>query len=118
MTAFDAVAKRYESRYADAAGYRTHYIEAGEGEPVILVHGGGPGADGFGNWHSCLPGFAKRFRTIAVDMLGFGGTAKPDPASFTYSQDARTDHLIAFIEALGLGQVRLVGNSMGGITSL
>ncbi|MGH7818450.1 MAG: alpha/beta fold hydrolase, partial [Candidatus Binatia bacterium] len=67
---------------------------------------------------SCLPGLARRFRAIAVDMLGFGKTAKPDPATFTYTQDARTDHLIAFFEALGLRQVRLVGNSMGGITSL
>lgn len=118
MIAFDPQTRSYESRYADAEGLRTHFIEAGEGEPVILVHGGGPGADGFGNWYSCLPGFAKHFRAIAVDMLGFGRTAKPDPATFVYSQGARTDHLIAFIEALGLRQTRLVGNSMGGITSL
>ena len=108
----------YESQYVDAAEIRTHYIEVGEGEPVILIHGGGPGADCYGNWYSCLPGFASKFRTIAVDMLGFGKTAKPDPSNFTYSQDARTAHMIDVLDALALGPVNMVGNSMGGLTSL
>lgn len=118
MKNFDQRAFVDASRYVDAGQIRTHYTEAGEGEPLILVHGGGPGADGPGNWHSCLPLFAKKFRTIAVDMVGFGKTAKPDPQQFTYSQEARTDHLTAFIEALGLRAVSLVGNSMGGLTCL
>jgi 2-hydroxy-6-oxo-6-(2'-aminophenyl)hexa-2,4-dienoate hydrolase len=116
--AFDPNMTGYQSRFVTAGKIRTHYIEAGSGEPVVLVHGGGPGADGYGNWFSCLPMFAEDFRAIAVDMLGFGKTEKPDPESFTYSQDARTDHMIAFIEALGAKPVSLVGNSMGGITSL
>jgi pimeloyl-ACP methyl ester carboxylesterase len=98
--------------------FQTHYIEQGTGEPVILVHGGGAGADGTSNWTRCLPFFAARKRAIAVDMVGFGHSGAPDPAAFTYSQDARTAQLIAFIEALGLGNVSLVGNSMGGATSL
>lgn len=118
MAAFDPKSQPYESEYVDAGGVRTHYIEAGSGDPVVFVHGGGPGADGLGNWHSCLPRFAERHRAIAVDMLGFGKTGKPDPQSFTYSQEARSCHLVAFIEALGLRQTDLVGNSMGGITSL
>lgn len=115
---FDPKAHKYESRFADADGIKTHYIEAGRGEPVVLLHGGGPGADGTGNWYSTIPRLAESHRVIAVDMLGFGQTAKPDVKSFTYSQDARTSHLIAFVEALGLKSVSLVGNSMGGITSL
>lgn len=98
--------------------FRTHYIEQGSGEPVILVHGGGAGADGTSNWTGCLPFFAKRKRAIAVDLVGFGHSDAPDPAGFTYSQDARNAQLIAFIEALGLEKVSLVGNSMGGATSL
>ena len=109
---------RPEGRTIDANGIRTRYFEAGEGEPVILVHGGGPGADGFGNWQGCLDRFARSFRTIVVDMIGFGQTEKPDPERFVYSQDARTHHLIGFIEALGLSRVSLVGNSMGGCTAL
>ncbi|MGH7822502.1 MAG: alpha/beta fold hydrolase, partial [Candidatus Binatia bacterium] len=114
MAPFDPKAQQYESKFVDAGGIRTHYVEAGRGEALILVHGGGPGADGLGNWHSCLPRFAERFRTIAVDMLGFGKTEKPDPKSFVYSQDARSQHLASFIEALGLSQASLIGNSMGG----
>ncbi len=115
---FDPNEKYYGSRCIDANGIRTHYVEAGSGPPLILIHGGGPGADARTNWYGCLPRFARKFRTIAIDMVGFGKTDKPDPASFTYSQDSRTDHVIAFIEAMKLAPVRLVGNSMGGMTSL
>ena len=116
--AFDPAMSQYESRYIDAGGIRTHYIEAGRGEPLVLVHGGGPGADGYGNWHACLPGFAENFHTICVDMLGFGNTEKPDPGSFTYSQDARTRHMAGFVEALDIGKASMIGNSMGGLTSM
>jgi 2-hydroxy-6-oxo-6-(2'-aminophenyl)hexa-2,4-dienoate hydrolase len=117
MTALDPT-RRPEGRTIDANGIRTRYFEDGEGEPVVLVHGGGPGADGFGNWQGCFDAFASCFRAIVVDMVGFGRTDRPDPARFVYSQDARTHHMIGFIEALGLSRVSLVGNSMGGCTAL
>lgn len=98
--------------------FRTHYLDEGSGAPVILLHGGGAGADCVSNWRLCLPLFAKHRRVVAPDMIGFGHTDKPDPSTFTYSQQARNDHLIAFIEALGLDRVSLVGNSMGGATAL
>lgn len=98
--------------------FQTHYLDVGEGEPVILLHGGGAGADGWSNWQHTLPAFSKRFRALAVDLVGFGRSGKPDPASFTYSQAARTRQLIDFIEALGLEKVSIVGNSMGGCTAL
>ena len=118
MDTAQALFQAPESRFIQAGAHRTHYVERGHGEPVVLIHGGGPGADGWGNWHSCLPLLARNSRCIAVDMLGFGRAAKPDPATFTYSQDARTDHMIAFIDALGCAKVSLVGNSMGGATAL
>ena len=118
MVSFDPAMNDYASRYLDAGGIRTHFIEAGQGETVVLVHGGGPGADGYGNWYDCLPRVAAHFHTGAVDMLGFGRTEKPDPAQFEYSQSARNRHLAAFVDALGVGAVTLVGNSMGGCSSL
>jgi 2-hydroxy-6-oxo-6-(2'-aminophenyl)hexa-2,4-dienoate hydrolase len=107
------------SRFADAGGIRTHYIECGEpaATPLVLVHGGGAGANAMGNWRATLPAFARRHRVIAVEMLGFGETDKPD-GGFEYSQPARNAHLAAFLQALGLGPVALVGNSMGGATAL
>ncbi len=111
-------ASHVSSRFAIVDGLRTHYIEAGQGPALVLVHGGGAGADAWGNWYSCLEHYAVNFRTIAVDMPGFGKTEKPDPKKFEYTQAARNRHLAAFIEHLGAGPVYLIGNSMGGATAL
>lgn len=107
-----------ESRYLTVAGIRTHYLEAGEGPILLLIHGGGAGADARGNWSGCLPLYAEHFRVIALDLPGFGHSDKPDPAVFDYGQGSRNRHLVAFIEALDAGPVRLIGNSMGGATAL
>lgn len=106
------------SSYVDANGINTHYYEAGAGEALILLHGGGAGADSFGNWRGCLAEYARHFHVFAVDMVGFGFTDKPDPQDYPYSQSARNEHIIAVIEALGLSSVNLIGNSMGGSTSM
>lgn len=107
-----------ERHFANAGGIRTHYVEAGQGEPVVLVHGGGPGADGWSNWYKCLPLMASHVHAIAVDMIGFGETDKPDPDKVAYSQEMRVRHLIDFIDALKLGPVTIAGNSMGGCTAI
>ncbi len=107
-----------ESRYIDINGVNTHYYEAGAGEALILLHGGGAGADSFGNWRGCLSSFAEQHHVYAVDMIGFGFTDKPDPQDYSYSQQARNEHIIAVIETLGLSSVDLIGNSMGGCTSM
>jgi 2-hydroxy-6-oxo-6-(2'-aminophenyl)hexa-2,4-dienoate hydrolase len=106
----------YEKRFIDVNGIKTCYIEDGSGPPLLLVHGGGAGANSYGNWFACMPLFAKHFRTIAVDMVGFGDTDKPDGASFEYSQKSRWEHIAGFVKALGLEKASMVGNSMGGAT--
>src|SRR5690554_4521465 len=105
-------------KFIDAGGIKTHYLQSGNGEPVILVHGGGAGADALGNWEDTINEFSEHAQVFTLDMLGFGQTEKPNPDHFVYSTDARIDHLISFIEALGLKKVNLVGNSMGGQASL
>ena len=107
-----------ESRYIDVDGINTHYYEAGAGEALILLHGGGGGADSFGNWRGCLNSFAEHYHVFAIDMIGFGFTDKPDPQDYSYTQQARNEHIIAVIETLGLPLVSLIGNSMGGSTSM
>jgi 2-hydroxy-6-oxo-6-(2'-aminophenyl)hexa-2,4-dienoate hydrolase len=102
----------------NAGGLDTCYYRSGSGPVTILLHGGGAGADSYGNWRGSLPLFARDFDVIAMDMVGFGNSAKPDPAGFEYSQQARVAHLIDFIQALDIGPVNLVGNSMGGMTSM
>ena len=106
------------SRYVEVNGITTHYYEAGAGKPLILLHGGGAGADSFGNWRGCLAAFAEHFHVYAVDMVGFGFTGKPAPEDYPYTQQARNEHIIAVIETLGLMPVSLIGNSMGGCTSM
>ncbi len=106
------------SRFIDANGIRTHYLEAGEGAPLLLLHGGGAGADSVGNWTESIGILAKRHRVIAPDMVGFGKSDKPAPEHFVYDQKSRNDHVIAFIEAMGLAKTSVVGNSMGGATAL
>ena len=107
-----------KSGYIDIHGVNTHYYEAGAGEALILLHGGGAGADSFGNWRGCLTRFAEHYHVYAVDMIGFGCTDKPDPEHYSYTQQARNQHIIAVIETLGLASVNLIGNSMGGCTSM
>jgi 4,5:9,10-diseco-3-hydroxy-5,9,17-trioxoandrosta-1(10),2-diene-4-oate hydrolase len=67
-------------RFADTAMMRLHYHEAGEPNeelPVVLLHGGGPGASAWSNFGKNLPEFAKSFRTLMVDQPGFGESDKP-----------------------------------------
>ena len=107
-----------KSGHIDVHGVNTHYYKAGAGEALILLHGGGAGADSFGNWRGCLTRFAEHYHVYAVDMIGFGCTDKPDPEHYSYTQQARNQHIIAVIETLGLASVNLIGNSMGGCTSM
>lgn len=109
----------WHSRTVVVEGVETHYLEAGNGETLLLIHGGGAGADAEGNWKDCIREYAKSFRVVAVDMPGFGRSAKPDPTAFSYGQTNRNNHMIAFIEAMRDGKpIHLIGNSMGGATAL
>lgn len=69
------------SHYVETAGYRTHFVEAGSGAPLVLIHGSGRGADGLGNWQQFIPYLARDFRVIAYDLVGFGKSDAPDVAT-------------------------------------
>jgi 4,5:9,10-diseco-3-hydroxy-5,9,17-trioxoandrosta-1(10),2-diene-4-oate hydrolase len=108
------------SRFADVAGMRLHYHDAqpaGQpgGPPVVMLHGGGPGASAWSNFGRNLPVFAARFRTLLVDQPGFGRSAKPPVTShyFTFAAEA----LAGLLDELGIDRVHLVGNSLGGGTA-
>jgi pimeloyl-ACP methyl ester carboxylesterase len=94
----------------------THYHLAGKGAPVVFIHGSGPGVSAWANWRLALPELQKDFLVAALDVVGFGYTERP--ANFTYTTQDWTDHVINFIEALNVGPVNLVGNSMGGGVAL
>jgi 4,5:9,10-diseco-3-hydroxy-5,9,17-trioxoandrosta-1(10),2-diene-4-oate hydrolase len=111
------------SRFAQAGDLRLHYHEAGPadgdaapGLPVVLLHGGGPGASAWSNFGRNLPVFAGRFRTLMVDQPGFGRSDKPPVAGqyFTFAAGA----LAGLLDGLGVGKVHLIGNSLGGGTAV
>ena len=113
---------------------RLHYHEAGPadgsevgpaggngagpavGAPVVLLHGGGPGASAWSNFGPNLPVFAERFRTLMIDQPGFGKSARPPVTGnyFTFAAEA----LAGLLTALGIERVHLIGNSLGGGTAV
>src|SRR5690606_25725911 len=118
-TAIEGVSRaNFTSKFIEAAGVRTHYIEAGSGPTLVLVHGGGAGADAFGNWGHLIPQLASDYRVVAVDMVGFGDTDKPEAASHLYTQAGRNEWLCDFLSKISSTPCIVVGNSMGGATTM
>lgn len=99
-----------------AAGIATNYHDQGQGFPVLLIHGSGPGVSAWANWRLVLPELAKQRRVIAPDMAGFGfSQRRPEQV---YGLDAWVEHAIGLLDALGIEQTDLIGNSFGGAIAL
>lgn len=99
-------------RSIDVGGVRTNYHDEGQGRPIVLLHGSGPGVTAWQNWQRIIPRLAERHRVIAPDIVGFGFTAKLEGEKLGIKQWSA--HLLGFLDALGLERVTLVGNSFGG----
>lgn len=110
------------SRFAKAGDLTLHYHEAGEltevggGLPLVMLHGGGPGASAWSNFGSSLERFASQFRTLLVDQPGFGESDKPQIEGHFFTFAA--DKLAALLDELGIERVHLLGNSLGGGTAV
>ncbi|MEU6259568.1 alpha/beta fold hydrolase [Streptomyces sp. NPDC047043] len=97
-----------EVRWYDAGGIRTRCVEAGDGPPLILLHGVGGHAEAFAR--NVVP-LSEHFRVLAVDLLGSGLTDKPEgPADL----DAYLSHMTAFMDAAGVEKAHFGGESLGG----
>ena len=94
-------------------GFRIDYMEAGEGEPLVLLHGFAADKD---HWTRVAPYLTSRFRVIAIDLPGFGESDKPMDRRYTGGDQVGRLHEIA--RRLGLTSFHLGGNSMGGMISL
>lgn len=99
-----------------AAGLKTNYLEAGEGEPVVLIHGSGPGVTAYANWRLVIPVLAQKYRVLAPDIAGFGYTERK--ADTAYSLDFWVRHLVEWMDAAGVKKARFIGNSFGGALTL
>ncbi len=100
----------------NAGGLMTNYHDMGSGFPVLMIHGSGPGVSAWVNWRLVMPELSKHRRVLAPDMAGFGFTERPE--GMVYNMDTWVDQAVAFIDALDLPQVDLVGNSFGGALAL
>lgn len=86
-----------------------HYLEAGSGPPVLLLHGW-PTSSYL--WRHTMPALAKNNRVIALDLPGFGESSKPLDASYSFRFQARA--LDGFCEALGIEETGLAVHDLGG----
>jgi 2-hydroxymuconate-semialdehyde hydrolase len=95
-----------------ANGITTNYHDEGSGDPLLLLHGSGPGVSAWANWRMNLPELSRAFRVVAPDIVGFGYTERPD--GIRYDVDTWVAHFVGLLDALDLPKVSVVGNSFGG----
>ncbi|MHB9856268.1 alpha/beta fold hydrolase [Streptomyces krungchingensis] len=115
MTSTTTPPELRETTY-DVAGRKIFAAETGDGPPVLLLHGGGPGASGVSNYRCNIGELAKEYRVIVPDLPGYGRSTKgidsADPFGFL------ADHIRGLLDELGLHKAHLVGNSYGGACAL
>jgi pimeloyl-ACP methyl ester carboxylesterase len=119
-TAFGIASQRFtewkiglENRDVMLGNYRIHYMAAGQGKPLVLVHGLAGEAE---NWLALVPEFTRNgYRVYALDLLGYGRSDRPD---VDYSIALQTDILRQFLDSQRLEQPDIAGWSMGGWVSL
>ncbi|XP_076895618.1 uncharacterized protein LOC143548298 [Bidens hawaiensis] len=93
-------------------GHKIHYVEEGEGFPIVLIHGFGASAF---HWRYNIPELAKKYKVYAVDLLGFGWSEK---ALVDYDALVWRDQVADFLKEIVKEPTILVGNSLGGFTAL
>ncbi|WP_216903537.1 alpha/beta fold hydrolase [Nocardia alni] len=89
------------------------YHEAGDGPPLLMLHGSGPGVSGWRNYRGNLAVFAEHFRCLVLEFPGFGVSDPTDQ----HPMVAAPASVLRFLKGLGLDQVAVIGNSMGGIVA-
>ena len=102
-----ASAQPTQSHYADVNGIRVHYLQAGSGEPVVLLHGF---AETSHMWRPLIKELAKNHTVIAPDLRGYGSSSAP-AEGYTKAAMARDVH--ALVNRLGHKSVELVGHDIG-----
>lgn len=101
-----------DPRTVTVGGHDLAFHDVGEGPPVVFLHGSGPGVTGWANFGDNLPALPG-IRAIVVDQVGFGASGRPETYDRNYLQIS-ADAVLGLLDSLGLEQVGMVGNSMGG----
>jgi 2-hydroxy-6-oxonona-2,4-dienedioate hydrolase len=106
--AVSAYAQGVSSKQVEIYGQKIHYLEAGAGPDVILLHGLGGDVS---NWQPTVPALAAKFHVLVPDQVGFGESDKP---LINYRVATLVDFLNEFDRKLKISKATLVGNSLGG----
>ena len=100
-----------------AVGSRAiHLVEAGSGSPLLMLHGGGPGASGVSNYSRNIAALARRFRVLVPDLPGYGKSDKALSRTDPFGDLAES--MLGLLDALGVRRAAVVGNSLGGACAL
>jgi pimeloyl-ACP methyl ester carboxylesterase len=105
-------APEIRSEFVEVDAVRTHYLTAGDGPPLVLLHSGEFGACAELSWEPILPALAERHRVVAPDWLGFGQTDKL--VDFAGGTARRLRHMASFLARVGIDGAPFVGSSMAG----
>jgi pimeloyl-ACP methyl ester carboxylesterase len=108
----DASGRELPHRLVDAAGVSTYVVDAGEGPPIVLIHGYGDTADG---WRRVVPGLLADHRVIAVDVPPFGRSGQPRAPKLL---DFYKGFFPELLERLGIERATVIGHSLGGAIAL
>ncbi|WP_018352818.1 alpha/beta fold hydrolase [Longispora albida] len=96
-------------RFADVAGLPVHVAEAGEGEPVVLLHGF---PQHWWEWRHVIPALSSQYRVICPDLRGAGWTGAPAGG---YDRERLVADLLGVLDALGVRRARLIGHDYGAV---
>lgn len=107
VVAHSAAAQEPQSRFAEANGVRLHYLIAGQGEPVLLLHGY---AQNSHMWLPLIRALEKNHTVIAPDLRGFGESAKPREG---YTKAVMAQDVHALVRGLGFDRITVVGHDIG-----
>lgn len=108
-----AVTEAAGRRTVGAGPWRIAYHEAGQGQPLVLVHGSGPATTAWSAFGSIIPSLAERFRVLAPDMPGWGNsTATP------FDSARQLSTLVSFLDELSIETAAVADNSLGSMTAI
>jgi 2-hydroxymuconate-semialdehyde hydrolase len=106
-----------EPQFFDFEGMRVAYYRVGKGQPILLIHGSGPGASSLGNWRSVIGPLSERFAVYAMDLVGFGRSPrKRNSPYFDFRLWVRQAQ--AMLDLIGSVSVPVIGHSLAGALSL
>ena len=101
----------FESRFATVNGVRLHYVIGGTGDPLVLIPGH---PETWWAYHKIMPGLARDFRVIAVDIRGMGGSEAPDGG---YDKKIMAEDVFQLVRQLGFSKVNVAGHDIGAMVA-